>query len=324
MQGRSRRGVRGFGAACLLLIAACSGEQGSEPLGQSEEALTVCPAGATVKGIDVSVYQGDVDWPTAKTTGLDFAIARISDGTDLDTKFATNWPAMKSAGLVRGAYQFFEPADDPGAQAQIVVAAVGMLRDGDLPVTADMEVTGGQSEATIIAHLQTWTAAVEAGTGKAPMIYTALGYWNASVASTTFASTPLWVANWGATCPDLPTAWSDWKLWQYADDGAVVGISGNVDEDEFNGSLADLQAFAGAVNADDAGADAADLADAGDDSDAAPIDEDAGDASSTGFDTQAQSSGSGGCGVASPDRSSTSLFALALCAMAARMRRRRS
>ena len=179
-------------------------------------------------------------------SGRDFAIARISDGTaNPDPTFATNWAGIKAAGMVRGAYQFFEPGDDPTAQANLVVSAVGKLGDGDSPVTADMEVTGGESAATIAAHLQTWVAAVQAGTGKAPMIYTAPGYWDASVGSTAFGNLPLWGADWGVTCPTLATGWTEWKAWQYADNGTVGGISGNVDSDEFNGDLTALQTFAG-------------------------------------------------------------------------------
>ncbi len=311
--------------ALVGVVVGCSSDRAGEPIGHTAEAVTVCAAGATVKGVDVSVYQGVVDWPTVKADGLDFAIARISDGMSLDTKFATNWPAMKSAGLVRGAYQFFEPADDPSAQAAIVVTAVGMLADGDLPVTADMEVTGGQSEATIAAHLQTWALAVEAGTGKAPMIYTALGFWNGSVGSTAFSATPLWVANWGVTCPDLPTAWSGWSFWQYADDGTVGGITGAVDEDEFNGSLADLEAFAGASSVADAGAgsDAHETSDAGDASDAGTTREDAGDGASIGFAADTQANASGGCNISIGESGATSRWALAIVGIAAALRKRR-
>ena len=197
-------------------------------------------------GVDVSQYQGAINWPAVKAAGKDFAIARISDGTGSpDGTFATNWAGIKSAGMVRGAYQFFEPGEDPVAQANLVISSVGVLGSGDLPVTADMEVTGGQSAATIAANLQTWVNHVQAGTGKAPMIYTAPGYWDASVNSTAFGNLPLWGANWGVTCPSLATGWSNWKAWQYADNGTVSGISGAVDLDEFNGDLTALQTFAG-------------------------------------------------------------------------------
>jgi lysozyme len=228
-----------------LVAVGCSAPTRDERIGHNSEAVTVCATGATVKGVDVSVFQGTVNWTQAKAAGLDFAIARVSDGSFLDTQFATNWSGMKAAGLVRGAYQFFEPGQDPTTQANIVISAVGVLGDGDLPVTADMEVTGSQSAATIAANLKTWMAAVQAGTGKVPMIYTAEGYWNASVASTAFSANPLWVANWQVMCPGLPNGWTAWELWQDADNGTVSGISGAVDTDQFNGTLAQLQAFAG-------------------------------------------------------------------------------
>ncbi len=236
----------------LAGVAGCALQTEGEPTGEISQA-SVCAAGTVVKGVDVSVYQGSIDWTTAKGTGLDFAIARISDGSALDSTFATNWSGMKSAGLVRGAYQYFEPGEDPTAQANIVIQAVGMLGSGDLPVTADMEITGGQSAATIVANLQTWMAAVKAGTGKTPMVYTAEGYWDGSVNSTAFAGNPLWVANWGVTCPSLPTGWSNWVFWQNADNGTVSGIPATVDLDEFNGTLAQLQAFAGGATSTDGG-----------------------------------------------------------------------
>jgi lysozyme len=246
--------------SCAALIVlggagACVAPTRSEPIGHSSEAITVCATGSVVKGVDVSVYQGAVNWTDVKAAGMDFAIARISDGSDLDTEFASNWSGMATAGLVRGAYQFFEPGEDPTAQATIVINAVGMLKDGDLPVTADMEVTGGQSAATIAGNLQTWANAVKTGTGKTPMIYTAEGFWNASVNSSAFTADPLWVANWGVACPGLPNGWTGWAFWQDSDTGAVSGISGNVDTDEYNGTLAELQAFAGgAAPSSDAGA----------------------------------------------------------------------
>jgi lysozyme len=247
------------GSLVLVAVAsgaACSGNPTDDgPIGHNAAAVTVCASGTIVQGIDVSSYQDTIDWTTAKATGLAFAITRISDGSALDSQFATNWSGMKSAGLVRGAYQFFEPGQSPTTQAMIVVSAVGMLGTGDLPVTADMEVTGGESAATIVANLQTWMAAVKAGTGKTPMIYTAEGFWDGSVASSSFSANPLWAANWGVTCPDTATGWSAWSFWQYSDSGTVSGVPDAVDLDEYNGSLADLQAFAGgASTTTDAGA----------------------------------------------------------------------
>jgi lysozyme len=243
--GRTRRGQASSAIVLCLVAVACGSE--TSPYGSSEDAL--CPGGTVLEGVDVSVYQGSIDWSQVKSSGHPFAIARISDGSYLDTTFAQNWSGMKAAGLVRGSYQFFEPGEDPVTQADIVIQKVGVLGTGDLPVVADMEVTGGLSGATIAANLQTWIDHVKAGTGKTPMIYTSPGFWNGKVGSSAFGGIPLWVANWGVSCPGLPSGWNAFKIWQYSDAGHVAGIPATVDLDRFNGTLADLEAFSGAVPA---------------------------------------------------------------------------
>lgn len=235
-------------AACgSLFLSGCSGAEGNPPVGSTEQAIVVCAKGATVEGVDVSEWQGgSIDWNAVKASGRAFGIARVSYGTGhLDPTFAGNWDRMKAAGMVRGAYQWFRPAQDPVAQADIVVAAVGKLGPSDLPVTADVEETQGESGATITAQLHQWADRIEAGTGKKPIIYSGKYFWNDNVGSGDFAGNPLWIPAYGPTCPDLPSAWSDWKFFQYSDAGSVPGISGGVDSDKFNGSLAELLAFAG-------------------------------------------------------------------------------
>lgn len=232
----------GFAAAIALGCATPVDQQ----VAVSENELAVCPAGATVEGIDVSVYQGSIDWNQVKASGIEFAVTRISDGLNFeDSYFDANWPAIRAAGLVRGAYQYFEPAQDAAAQADMVVRKVGRLASGDLPVQLDMEATGGQSPATIVNQMNIWIERVSAGTGKRPMIYSARYFWNDNVGSTAFSDDALWVANYGVVCPNLPDAWTDWLIWQYGDDGRVPGIDGAVDTDRFNGTVEDLRHFAG-------------------------------------------------------------------------------
>jgi lysozyme len=210
----------------------------------SPSLAAVCAAGETLQGIDVSMYQGSVDWTKVKASGIAFAFARLSDGSFLDPDFDVNWKGIKAAGMVRGAYQFFEPGEDPIAQANIVLQKVGMLQPGDLPVVLDLEVTGGQSAETILDNAKTWIAHVQGGTGRVPMIYTAVGFWNADVGSAAFSGNPLWAANWQVTCPNLAEGWANWAFWQYSDNGTVSGIPATVDLDEYNGSMADLLSLA--------------------------------------------------------------------------------
>jgi GH25 family lysozyme M1 (1,4-beta-N-acetylmuramidase) len=255
MQSFPARGARGARRILGLVGAAvtfggCIADGTSpESIGQTEEAVVVCAKGATVEGIDVSVWQGSgIDWNAVKGSGRKFGIARISYGTGtIDATFPGNWTRMKSAGLIRGAYQWFRPAQDARAQADIVISKVGMLGPGDLPVTADVEETQGLSGAQIVAALHVWMDRVQAGTGKKPIIYSGKYFWNDNVGSKDFASYPYWIPAYGPTCPDLASAWSDWKFFQYTDKASVPGVDGGVDGDKFNGSLADLQAFAGIV-----------------------------------------------------------------------------
>lgn len=196
----------------------------------------------------MSTYQGAVNWTAAKGAGIQFAFARISDGTaHPDDQFVANWKGMKSAGVVRGAYQFFRPSVDPTAQVNLVVsklAAAGGFEADDLPIVMDIEVTDGLSPSAIRAAMKPWLTQIEQKTGKKPIIYTA-AFMSSNIGNG-FAGYPLWVANYGVSCPTMPANFTAWKFWQNADNGTVAGISGGVDTDLWNGTLAQLKAYAGA------------------------------------------------------------------------------
>jgi GH25 family lysozyme M1 (1,4-beta-N-acetylmuramidase) len=236
---------RRFSLVAVLLLAACSAAPGThEDVGSSGEAqTTICgvPDNGVVQGVDVSHYQGAFDWTSAKAGGTVFGYASIGDGTGYsDPDFTSNWSNMKAAGVLRGAYQYFEPGQDPTAQANLMIQAVGLLGGGDLPCMVDVETTGGQSGATIAANVRTWINAVTAGTGRTPFIYTGPSFWDGSVGDTSFGSIPLWIADYGPPggCPAAPNGWANWTIWQYGDSG------GSLDQDVWNGSLAQLEALA--------------------------------------------------------------------------------
>src|SRR5581483_4573767 len=209
-------------------------------------ATVVCPGANTVEGIDVSEYQGNINWSQVKASGREFAIIRTGDGMYQDPYFSQNWSGAKAAGLIRGVYQFFEPGEDPVAQANLMLSMMGSIGPGDLPPMIDVEVTGGQSGATITSKIHQWVNTVQAATGRKPLVYTGTWFWDPNVGSADFASYPL-VESWycSSCCPNLPNPWSDFAMWQYSSTGAVPGISGNVDLDKFKGTMADLQLLAG-------------------------------------------------------------------------------
>ncbi len=235
-----RNTVVAFGIAIAGMTAiACAPDDYEENVRTSEEALTPTPLGANkVAGIDVSEYQGTVDWPSHKAKGREFAITRIGDGTYEDPTFDRNWKGIKAAGMIRGAYQFFRPGKDPVAQADIVIRRVGKLAPGDLPCTIDVEATDGQSKEVIADKVKTWLERVEAGTGRKPIIYTGPYFWQDNVGSMAFVDNPLWIAHYGAAQPSLPAPWKAFAIWQYGDS------DGQLDVDWFNGSKTELEAFA--------------------------------------------------------------------------------
>ncbi len=239
--------------ALALAITACS-SSGDAPMdnacsSSSGEALSVCAKGPTVNGVDVSTYQGTVNWASVKSSGRVFAFTRVSDGTTHpDGTFATNWAGIKNAGLLRGAYQFFRPGEDPNAQADLLIAKVGKLGAGDLPAVLDLETVDGVAAATLQARAKAWLQRVEQGTGKKPIVYTA--NFMSSAIGTSLGAYPLWVANYGVTCPTMPSGFTAWKFWQSSSTGNVSGISGAVDLDEFQGTLADLKTYADGAPSD--------------------------------------------------------------------------
>ena len=103
--------------AATLFVAACTGAP--PPVGVAEDAVTVCPGGSVVQGIDVSEFQGSINWTAVKNAGIKFAFIRVSDGTYQDPNFASNWAGAKAAGILRGAYQFFRASDNPQARAYL-------------------------------------------------------------------------------------------------------------------------------------------------------------------------------------------------------------
>jgi len=160
---------------------------------------------------------------------------------------------MKEAGLVRGAYHFYDPTADATAQATFFLAAVGTVSPGDMLVL-DFETSNNESDATLSAAAVTFLSAVQTATGVTPLLYASsefLSDWGG------LGAYPLWVANYGQMCPDVPSAWTTYTFWQSSGTGMATGIDAPVDVDSFNGTLAQLQAL-GSTTAPDAGPAAAD------------------------------------------------------------------
>jgi lysozyme len=210
-------------------------------------ATVVCPVGSTLQGVDVSSSNGSVNWAQVASAGYSFAVARVTDGDNFaDPMFAANWSGIAQAGMVRGAYHFFRASQDPAAQVSFMMQRLGSLAATDLPVILDLEVTDGQTPAVIIARVQTWLSLVQQGTGKVPIVETSASFWSTLGGPTQLGGSPLWVQDFGVSCPNVPAPWTNWFFWMNSGTATVPGISGTgaADTDVFNGNLVALRAFA--------------------------------------------------------------------------------
>jgi lysozyme len=180
-----------------------------------------------LSGVDVSHYQGEVDWPSVAASGVTFAFIKATDGIDdIDPRFAQNWAGAKAAGIVRGAYHFFRPRLDAQQQAGHFLRVVAMDNLA-LPPALDVEVTDGLAPLALQTGIRTWLEAVQAAFGCTPIVYTDPSFWRRNVAAD-FSAYPLWLACYAAE-PEVPATWQAWTFWQHTDRGNVNGISGQVD-----------------------------------------------------------------------------------------------
>jgi lysozyme len=234
--------------ATLATLAACGGPLPDENAQRNDNlsaASSVCPGSTKVYGLDVSYYDGTINWSSVKGAGKEFAIIRVADGTGYhDPNFVTNWNGAKAAGLTVGAYQFFRPTEDPTAQAELVLsklASVG-FGAGDIPPVLDVEVMDGASAATVAANVNTWLQYVKAHTGRLPVMYSSARVWNELGNPKPSPLPYLWDAQWTTSCPNLPPEWGRLRFWQYSATGTVPGIAGSTaDLDLYNGSLTELR-----------------------------------------------------------------------------------
>ena len=235
-------------SACLLASVALAGCIGAAPVDETESGLSVCAKGPIVKGVDVSHYDGTIDWAAVHGAGIAFAFMKATESTGFaDPQFAANWNGAGANGVIRGAYHFFRASADATAQADYFVQQAGVPAAGDLPLTIDLETLDGVAAATVASDALTFLARVETKSGRKPIVYTSASFLSSIGSPAGFGAYTLWVANWQVSCPKLPSPpWSDWTFWQDSATATVNGIPATaVDSDQFNGTLADLQAFAG-------------------------------------------------------------------------------
>lgn len=200
-----------------------------------------------VPGMDVSGYQGNVDWPAAYKAGARFAYVKATEGTNYQNPyFAQQYNGSYKAGMVRGAYHFAQPNKSSGtAQADYFIKhGGGWTADGKtMPPMLDIEYNPngdkcyGLSSSAMTGWIKSFSSRIHQRTGRYPMLYTTTDWWKSCTGNSgTFGSThPLFIARYASHVGPLPNGWKYYTLWQYSDSGNVPG-----DQNVFNGTMKSL------------------------------------------------------------------------------------
>ena len=211
------------------------------------------------KGIDVSHWQGTIQWPHVAAAGYIFAFGKATESTTY-TDPTTRQPLRRRVGrLTFGAYHFGRPggSGDAGIIANAIAQAdyfldVAQPQAGELPPVLDLESKG----ALAFAGLQKWTRAwldhVAARTGVAAFVYASPSFWKTALGDTVDvadAGYPLWIAHWTTNASPLvpaePWGGQSWTFWQHTSHGTVPGITPQVDLDRFRGADPSVAAIRG-------------------------------------------------------------------------------
>ena len=203
----------------------------------------VCmPVGYQMHGIDVSHYQGDINWKRLEQTRqgkfpVQFIFMKATEGGDFsDDKFVANFDSAKAHGFVRGAYHFYNPKTDANKQADFFIRSV-KLEPGDLPPVLDIEKKSKDVK-KLQQDLKIWLRKIENHYGVKPIIYASYRFKTKYLNDSIFDTYPYWIAHYYV---DSVRYRGEWKFWQHTDVGTLPGIDEKVDLNVFNGTSADLQ-----------------------------------------------------------------------------------
>jgi lysozyme len=226
---------------------------------------TAAVAAKRTLGIDVSRFDGAIDWERVAGSGVKFAFVEASRGSGDDCAvkprrcgpdpvYTTNYTQARAEGLRVGAYHrafargqsWKEIKRDARAEAVLFIGQVQALSGGDLRPALDVESPfGGLGVKQLRVWIRTWLGRVRKSLGTDPIVYTNITSWQATGDTIRFAraGTLLWVANWGVDRPAVPAQnWDGqgWSIWQFTNAGKVKGIKGRVDEDWLRGRFGEV------------------------------------------------------------------------------------
>lgn len=202
------------------------------------------PEGYEIHGIDISHYQGKIDWEQLKNAMIKgcpvrFVIIKSTEGSSrLDENFRENFNQARDFGFIRGVYHFWSNKSTAREQAYYFLDQVH-LTDSDLPPVLDIEhKPADKSVEDFQRDVLTWLHIVEDKYHVKPIIYTYYKFKEQYLSAPVFEDYPYWIAHYYV---DKVQYKGKWKFWQHTDVGKLPGIKGYVDFNIYNGSYYELK-----------------------------------------------------------------------------------
>jgi len=194
-----------------------------------------------VVGIDVSEFQGKVDWEEVEILDekypVQFVFIRATAGNDrVDRQFKRNWEGAKENKIMRGAYHYYRPNENSIEQADLFIKTV-KLQKGDLPPVLDIEkLPKNQPLDSLKKGLKRWLNKVEKHYQVRPIIYSGERYYS-DFLKEEFSEYLFWIANYNFYREKIE---DDWLFWQFTEKASLPGIKHRVDVNIYNGDLEQL------------------------------------------------------------------------------------
>jgi lysozyme len=197
------------------------------------------PENYELLGIDVSSYQGIINWPKAlatkhKNQSIQFVFLKASQGSAwIDPMYFRNIYQLRKTQIPVGHYHFFNPNKSALAQAKLFCRVI-QYKKGDLPPVLDIEGLEPQNSTKLVKNLKIWLKYTQEKTHVTPMLYTNAYYYERFLKGH-FNQYHLWIAQY-STKPSSPKTVRNWAFWQFSQTGTVNGINAKVDLNVYAGS----------------------------------------------------------------------------------------
>lgn len=190
--------------------------------------------GRQYRGIDISEFQGEIDFEEVRRSGIEAVYIRVGAGEYTDEYFAENYERAKAAGLKIGFYHYVTARSvDEGRRQARFFASLAAGREPDMRLAMDFEYFGSLSVSQINAISEAYLDELTALTRREVVIYSDLSNARKIFSRALAEKYPLWAAQYGADEPSANGKWREWVGFQYTDEGRVGGIYGNVDRNIF-------------------------------------------------------------------------------------------